>query len=70
MDDPDPFEPETHIFTGTVKRWGVRYGELLTDSGFAVHFLTQGHPPISEGTHVTIVTRKYRPRYVVIGVRV
>jgi len=69
MDDPDLFEPGTHIFTGTVKRWDVHYAELLTDSGFAVNFVTQGHPPVPEGTHVTVVAKKYRPRYLVTGVR-
>ena len=69
MDEPDQFEPGTHIFTGTVKRWDVHYAELLTDSGFAVHFHTQGHPPVHVGAHITVVARKYRPHYLVVGVR-
>ena len=69
MDDPDPFEPGTQIFTGTVKRWDVRYAELVTDSGFTAHLVTQGHPPVPEGAHVTVVAKKYRPCYLVIAVR-
>jgi hypothetical protein len=65
----DLFEPGTHVFTGTVKGWDRHRAELWTDSGFAVQFVTQGQPPIREGTHVTVVAKKYRPRYLVVGVR-
>ena len=69
MDKPDQIEPGTHVFTGTVKRWDVHYGELLTDSGVAVYIDTHGQPPVYVGAHVTVVARKYRPRYLVMGVR-
>lgn len=63
MNDPDPFEPDTHVFTGIVKTWRSSYGELITDSGVTVPLITQGHPPILEGSRVTLVTRKLRPRF-------
>jgi hypothetical protein len=63
MDEPDPFEPGTHVFTGTVKIWRSGYGELVTDSGVTVPLLTQGHAPVREGARVTLVTRKLRPRF-------
>ena len=69
MDKPDQIEPGTHVFTGTVKRWDVHYGELLTDSGVAVYIDTHGQPPVYIGAHVTVLARKYRPRYLVMGVR-
>ena len=69
MDKTDQIEPGTHVFTGTVKRWDVHYGELLTDSGVAVYIDTHGQPPVYVGAHVTVVARKYRPRYLVMGVR-
>ena len=69
MDDLEPLEPGTHVFTGTVKGWDARYGELLTDSGFTVCLVTQGHPAVPEGTHVTVVTKKYRPCYFVVAAR-
>jgi hypothetical protein len=69
MDKPDQIEPGTHVFTGTVKRWDVHYGELLTDSGVAVYIDTHGQPPVYVGAHVTVVARKYRPCYLVMGVR-
>ena len=59
----DLFEPETHVFTGTVKFWRGDYGELLTDSGVTVPLVTQGHPPLREGTRVTLVARKFRPLF-------
>lgn len=63
MDEPDPFEPGDHVFTGTVKTWRGTYGELLTDSGVTVPLLTQGQPQVPEGARVTLVTRKLRPRF-------
>ena len=69
MDKPDQIEPGTHVFTGTVKRWDVHYGELLTDSGVALYIDTHGQPPVYVGAHVTVLARKYRPRYLVMGVR-
>jgi hypothetical protein len=67
MDGLDPFEPGTHVFTGTIKRCDVSYAELLTDSGFAVPLATHGGPPVRAGAHVTVVARKYRPCYFVIA---
>ena len=63
MDEIDAFEPGKHVFTGTVKVWRSGYGELLTDSGVTVPLVTQGHPPLREGTRVTLITRKLRPLF-------
>jgi hypothetical protein len=63
MDDPDPFELGTYEFTGVVKSWRGSYGELVTDSGVAVLFVTQGYESIPEGMRITVVARKFRPRY-------
>ena len=41
MDDADLFEPETHTFTGVVKEWGQFWGELVTDSGLSIVFVTR-----------------------------
>lgn len=69
MDDPDPFEPGTHTFSGTVRAWRTHTAELVTDSGLSVLFhVHQGQPPVPEGTRVTITARKYRPRYLVLSV--
>jgi hypothetical protein len=65
----DLFEPGTEVFTGTVKAWDRQRAELWTDSGFSVHFVTQGQSQVREGAHVTVVARKYRPRYHVVGIR-
>jgi hypothetical protein len=61
--NPVLFEPGTHQFTGTVKVWQGGYGEVVTDSGVHVPFVTTGHPPVREGTRVTLVVRKYRPLF-------
>ena len=63
MDDPDPFEPGTHVFIGTIRTWGSNYGELVTDSGVTIPLVTQGHSPIPQGVRITISARKYRPLY-------
>lgn len=63
MDNGIPVEPDTHVFTGTVKAWRTDYGELLTDSGVTVPFVTRGLSPLREGTRVTLVARKLRPLY-------
>jgi hypothetical protein len=57
------FEPGTHQFTGTVKVWQGGYGEVVTDSGVHVPFVTTGHPSVREGTRVTLAVRKYRPLF-------
>ena len=59
----DPFESGAHVFTGIVKTWQRDYGELLTDSGVTVTLLTYGHPPMSEGTRITISARRLRPLF-------
>lgn len=66
MDDKDPFEPGTHVFTGVVKAWGPVTGELATDSGLTIHIATQGQPAVPVGARITITTKKYRPRYHVL----
>ena len=69
LDDPDPFEPSTHSFTGTVRSWRRFSAELVTDSGLSVLFHIQpGQPPVAPGTRITITARKYRPRYLVMSV--
>lgn len=69
MDDPDPFEPGTHTFSGTVRAWRKHSAELVTDSGLSVLFhVQQGQPALPVGSRVTITARKYRPRYLVLSV--
>ena len=63
MEGPDPYEPDTHVFTGTLIAWGGGYGELLTDSGVTVPLIAEGPPPVANGVRVTIVSRKLRPRF-------
>ena len=61
MNQPDPYEPETQVFTGTVRVWRGGYGELVTDSGVTIPLTTEGQMPLPEGVRVTLVTRKLRP---------
>lgn len=69
LDDPDPFEPGTQTFTGTIRSWRNNTAELVTDSGLSVLFhIQQGQQPVPEGTRITVTTRKYRPRYLVLSV--
>ncbi len=68
MVDPEHLEPGTHVFTGTVQAWGREVGVLLTDSGVAVTILTEDHAPVPEGTRLTLVTRRLRPRYQIMSV--
>lgn len=67
MDDLDVFEPGTHNFTGTVKSWSANSGELVTDSGLSIIFATQGQQPVPVGARITIVAKRYRPRYLAVG---
>jgi hypothetical protein len=59
----DPLEPGAHTFTGVVKTWQRDYGELLMDSGVTITLLTYGHPPMTEGTRITITARRLRPLF-------
>jgi len=68
MDDLDPFEPGTHTFSGVVKTWTQNSAELVTDSGLALFLNTQGQPQVPIGARVTVITRKYRPCYLVMRV--
>ncbi|HKZ96582.1 MAG TPA: hypothetical protein VJ045_06340 [Hyphomicrobiaceae bacterium] len=68
MDDLDPFEQGTHTFSGIVKVWTQNSAELVTDSGLALFLNTQGQPPVPAGARITVVTRKYRPCYLVMRV--
>ncbi len=68
MDELDPFEPGTHTFSGIVKAWTPNSAELVTDSGLTVFLSTQGQPPVPVGARISIVTRKYRPCYLVVKV--
>jgi hypothetical protein len=68
MSESEIFEPEWHVFSGTVIRWDGVYGELLTDSGVTILLTTHGHPEFSKGARVTLRTRKYRLRYAVAQV--
>lgn len=63
MDDTDPFEPGSQIFTGTIRFWRGGYAELVTDSGVTVPLTTQGQPAFRVGARVRIVARKYKPRF-------
>lgn len=67
MEDAEHLEPGTHVFTGTVKAWGSSLGVMLTDSGVAVTLVTEGFQPVPEGTRLTLVTRRLRPRYQIIS---
>lgn len=64
----DPFEPGTHVFTGTVRAWNERTGELVTDSGLLITFSTQNHPPSPVGSRITVTMRKFRPHYALLSV--
>ena len=68
MTDSDPFEPGSHAFSGVVKAWNERSGELVTDSGLMIIFSTQNQPLVAPGKRVTLTLRKFRPRYSVVGV--
>ena len=69
MDDPDPYEPGTQTFSGTVRAWRANTAELVTDSGLSVLFhLQKGQPPVPEGARITVTARKYRPRYHMLSV--
>lgn len=63
MDDADLFEPDTHTFTGVVKEWGPFWGELVTDSGLSIVFVTRDQPQVAQGTRIAINAKKFRPRY-------
>jgi hypothetical protein len=63
MNENGPLEPIAQVFTGTVTTWRNDYGELLTDSGVTVPFVTQGHPLVPIGTRVKISARKFRPLF-------
>ncbi len=63
MNEPDLFEPNEHVFTGTVTSWEQSYGELVTDSGVVVRFITEAHAPMSSGTRITISAKRFRPCY-------
>jgi hypothetical protein len=63
MDNTDPFEPGSQIFTGTIKFWRGGYGELVTDSGVTIPLTTEGHPAFRVGARVKIIARKYKPRF-------
>ncbi len=63
MDDADLFEPDTHTFTGVVKEWGPFWGELVTDSGLSIVFVTRDQQPVPQGTRININAKKFRPRF-------
>ncbi len=66
MDENDTFEPGQHTFTGTIRSWSGNTGELQTDSGLAIIFVAAA-PPGPVGSRVTLSTRRYRPRYLVVN---
>ena len=68
MTESDPFEPGSHAFSGVVKSWNERSGELVTDSGLLIIFSTQNQTIIAPGKRVSLTLRKFRPRYAVVGV--
>lgn len=63
MDNSGPLEPGSQVFTGTITAWRRDYGEMITDSGVTVPFVTQGHPVVPVGTRVTMTARKFRPLF-------
>jgi len=65
MDTFGPVEPETHVFTGTIRTWSSDYGELITDSGVTVPVVTRGLPVMTVGTRLTLVARKLKPLFVI-----
>jgi hypothetical protein len=65
MDSFAPVEPDTHVFTGTVKAWHSDYGELITDSGVTIPLVTRGLAPMPVGTRMTLVARKLRPLFLI-----
>jgi hypothetical protein len=69
MTDTDPFEPGSHAYSGVVKTWTDRSGELITDSGLMIIFSTQNQPLVPPGKRVTLTLRKFRPRYAVVAVK-
>ena len=68
MTELDPFEPGTHVFTGVIKQWTDRNGELVTDSGLLISFNTQNQPPVPVGSRISLTFRKFRPRYALVGI--
>lgn len=56
-------EPDTHVFTGTVRAWDQDFGELITDSGVTVPLVTRGLPAVAVGTRLTLVARKLKPLF-------
>jgi hypothetical protein len=68
MNDLDLFEQGTHVFTGTFKARHGPFAELVTDSGLSVTLTTEGNPQLLEGARVTVVARKYLPRYHMIKI--
>ena len=70
MDEADPFEPESQIFTGTIKVWRNGYGELVTDSGVTIPLTIKDQPAFRVGARVKIVARNYKPRFFVETVTV
>ena len=69
MSESDPFEPGSHAYSGVVKSWTERSGELVTDSGLLLIFSTQNQPMVAPGKRVTLTLRKFRPRYAVVDVK-
>lgn len=63
MEDADLFEPETHTFTGAIKAWGPFWGELVTDSGLSIIFVTRDQPALPLGSRITVNAKKFRPRF-------
>jgi hypothetical protein len=69
MTESDPFEPGSHAYSGVVKSWTERSGELVTDSGLLLIFSTQNQAVVAPGKRVTLTLRKFRPRYAVVEVK-
>ena len=65
MNNYAPVEPDTHVFTGTIKSWHSDYGELLTDSGVTIPLVTHGLAPLPVGSRLTLVARKLKPLYLI-----
>ena len=63
MNESDLFEQNDHVFTGTITSWQEPYGELVTDSGVVVRFVSDSSSGIVNGKRISITAKKFRPCY-------
>ena len=68
MGDDDPLEAGSHVFSGCITVWRPPFAEIVTDSGLTVPLTIDGVGTVAEGTRVTIVARRIKPRYQVVKI--